>query len=33
MWIKLNYGDMYIKVQMVAKNEHEGEKKTTFRSN
>lgn len=21
MWIKLNYGDMYIKVQMVAKNE------------
>lgn len=21
MWIKLNYGDMYIKVKMVAKNE------------
>lgn len=23
MWIKLNYGDMYIKVKMVARNENE----------
>lgn len=27
MWIKLNYGDMYIKVKMVAGNESQNKKK------